>query len=164
MMKKSDNIYAECVFYQIAATVAEKGAGQKEASQRTAELMEQLGLQPEQYKVADGSGLSLYNYASAEMLVAMLRYAWQTEHIHKQLLTSLPISGFDGTLKKRMIGTPAEGNVRAKTGSVSGIASLAGYITASNGHILAFAIINQGVAPLSTGRAFQDNVCIELSK
>ncbi|MBQ5871934.1 MAG: D-alanyl-D-alanine carboxypeptidase, partial [Bacteroidaceae bacterium] len=54
--------------------------------------------------------------------------------------------------------------VRAKTGSVSGIASLAGYITASNGHILAFAIINQGVAPLSTGRAFQDNICIELSK
>ncbi|MBQ2301238.1 MAG: D-alanyl-D-alanine carboxypeptidase, partial [Bacteroidaceae bacterium] len=87
-----------------------------------------------------------------------------TEHIHKQLLTSLPISGFDGTLKKRMIGTPAEGNVRAKTGSVSGIASLAGYITASNGHVLAFAIINQGVAPLSTGRAFQDNICIELSK
>lgn len=164
MMKKSDNIYAECLFYQIAATVAEKGAGQKEAAQRTAELMEQIGLQPEQYKVADGSGLSLYNYASAEMLVAMLQYAWHTEHIHKQLLPSLPISGFDGTLKKRMIGTPAEGNVRAKTGSVSGIASLAGYITANNGHILAFAIINQGVAPLSTGRAFQDNICIELSK
>lgn len=164
MMKKSDNIYAECLFYQIAATVGKKGAGQKEAAQRTAELMEQIGLQPEQYKVADGSGLSLYNYASAEMLVAMLRYAWQTELIHKQLLPSLPISGFDGTLKKRMIGTPAEGNVRAKTGSVSGIASLAGYITTGNGHVLAFAIINQGVAPLSTGRTFQDNVCIELSK
>lgn len=164
MMKESDNIYAECLFYQTASSVGKKGTGQKQAAQRTAELMESIGLEPDNYKVADGSGLSLYNYASAEMLVAMLAYAWQTEHIREHLLPSLPISGFDGTLKKRMIGTQAEGSVRAKTGSVNGISSLAGYITAGNGHTLAFAIINQGIAPLSKGRTFQDNVCIELSK
>ena len=164
MMKQSDNIYAECLFYQTAATTGKKGAGRKEAAQRTEDLLERIGLDANQYKVADGSGLSLYNYVSAEMLVALLGYAWRTESIKQHLLPSLPISGFDGTLKNRMLGTVADGNVRAKTGTVTGISSLAGYLTAANGHILAFAIINQGISSASIGRAFQDKICIELCK
>ena len=98
------------------------------------------------------------------MLVALLCYAWQNESIREHLLPSLPIAGYDGTLQKRMQGTEAEGNVRAKTGTVTGITSLAGYLTTASGHVLAFAIINQGVALASMGRAFQDKVCIELCK
>lgn len=164
MMKNSDNIYAECLFYQTAATTGKKNAGRKEAAQRTEELLKKVGLDANQYKVADGSGLSLYNYVSAEMLVALLGYAWRTESIREHLLPSLPISGFDGTLKNRMIGTEAEGNIRAKTGTVTGVSSLAGYATAVNGHILAFAIINQGIPSAAMGRTFQDKICIELCK
>ena len=164
MMKQSDNIYAECLFYQTASTTGKKGAGRKEAAQRTDELLKKIGVDPTPYKVADGSGLSLYNYASAEMLVALLCYAWRTESIREHLLPSLPIAGYDGTLQKRMQGTEAEGNVRAKTGTVTGITSLAGYLTTASGHVLAFAIINQGVDSASMGRAFQDKVCIELCK
>ena len=164
MMKQSDNIYAECLFYQTASTTGKKGAGRKEAAQRTDELLKKIGVDPTPYKVADGSGLSLYNYASAEMLVALLCYAWQNESVREHLLPSLPIAGYDGTLQKRMQGTEAEGNVRAKTGTVTGITSLAGYLTTASGHVLAFAIINQGVAHASMGRAFQDKVCIELCK
>ena len=164
MMKQSDNIYAECLFYQTAATTGKKGAGRKEVAQRTNDLLKRIGLDPDNYQVADGSGLSLYNYVSAEMLVALLGYAWRTESIKQHLLPSLPVSGFDGTMKNRMLGTVADGNVRAKTGTVTGISSLAGYITAVNGHILAFAIINQGVGSTSIGRAFQDKICIELCK
>ena len=164
MMKQSDNIYAECLFYQTASTTGKKGAGRKEAAQRTDELLKKIGVDPTPYKVADGSGLSLYNYASAEMLVALLCYAWQNESVREHLLPSLPIAGYDGTLQKRMQGTEAEGNVRAKTGTVTGITSLAGYLTTASGHVLAFAIINQGVESASMGRAFQDKVCIELCK
>ena len=164
MMKNSDNIYAECLFYQTAATTGKKGAGHKEAAQRTEELLRKIGLEPDQYRVADGSGLSLYNYVSAEMLVAMLGYAWRNESIREHLLPSLPIAGFDGTLKKRMTATMAEGNVRAKTGTVTGISSLAGYLTTINGHTLAFAIINQGLSSSAIGRTFQDKVCIELCR
>ena len=164
MMKNSNNIYAECLFYQTAAFGGKKGAGHKEAGQRTEQLLSRIGLDPSPYRIADGSGLSLYNYVSAEMLVAMLGYAWRNESIKEHLLASLPISGFDGTLKSRMIGTEADGNVRAKTGTVTGISSLAGYITATNGHTLAFAIINQGVSSSAIGRSFQDKVCIELCK
>ena len=164
MMKNSDNIYAECLFYQIAASTGQKNAGHKQASQCTEELMRRIGLEPERYKVADGSGLSLYNYVSAEMLVGLLSYAWRTPSIREHLLPALPIAGFDGTLQKRMIGTEAEGNVRAKTGTVTGIVSLAGYLTTANGHTLAFCIINQGVPSSSIGRAFQDEVCQELCR
>jgi D-alanyl-D-alanine carboxypeptidase/D-alanyl-D-alanine-endopeptidase (penicillin-binding protein 4) len=164
MMKNSDNIYAECLFYQTAATTGKKNAGRKEAAQRTEELLKKLGLDANQYRVADGSGLSLYNYVSAEMLVALLGYAWRNESIREHLLPSLPISGFDGTLQKRMIGTEADGNIRAKTGTVTGVSSLAGYATAVNGHILAFAIINQGIPSSAMGRTFQDKICQELCK
>ena len=164
MMKNSDNIYAECLFYQIAASTGKKGAGRKQAVQRTDELLKQIGLDPNQYRVADGSGLSLYNYVSVEMLVTMLGYAWRNQSIRNHLLPSLPISGYDGTLQKRMIGTEAEGKVCAKTGTVAGVASLAGYLTAANGHTLVFAIINQGVASSAMGRTFQDKICQELCK
>ena len=164
MMKNSDNIIAECLFYQIAASTGQKNAGHKQATKCTEELLRGIGLEPDQYKVADGSGLSLYNYVSAEMLVAMLCYAWRTPTIREHLLPSLPIAGFDGTLQKRMIGTEAEGNVRAKTGTVTGIVSLAGYLTAANGHTLAFCIINQGVSSSAMGRSFQDEICQELCR
>jgi len=164
MMKESNNIFAECMFYQIAASTGKKGAGHKQAASRTEELMKRIGLEPEPYRVADGSGLSLYNYASAEMLVAMLGYAWRTPSIREHLLPSLPIAGIDGTLEKRMRDTEAQGNVRAKTGTLTGISSLAGYLTTAHGHILAFAIINQGVNTATMGRTFQDKVCQELCK
>lgn len=164
MMKNSDNIYAECLFYQTAASTGKKWAGRKEAAQRTEELLKKIGIDPTPYNVADGSGVSLYNYLSAEMLVAMLGHAWRTPEIKEHLLPSLPIAGFDGTLKKRMTGTAADGNVRAKTGSVMGVSSLAGYLETANGHTLAFAIINQGVSSTAIGRAFQDKVCEELCK
>ena len=164
MMKESDNIYAECLFYQTAATTGKKWAGRKEGAQKTEELLEAIGLDATQYRIADGSGLSLYNYVSAEMLVGLLRYAWRTNNIREHLLPSLPIAGIDGTLEKRMQDTEAQGNVRAKTGTVTGVSSLAGYLTAANGHTIVFAIINQGIPSASVGRAFQNQVCQELCK
>lgn len=56
----------------------------------------------------------------------MLRYAYQNDNIYNHLNQALPIAGVDGTLKKRMKGSLASGNVRAKTGTVTGISSLAG--------------------------------------
>ena len=74
----------------------------------------------------------------------------------------LPIAGVDGTLEKRMKDSAAQGNVRAKTGTLEAISSLAGYLKASNGHDLSFCIINQGIVHSSQGRDFQDKICILL--
>ncbi len=159
MMKESDNLFAECMYYQIAASTGNKPATAKHAREVERQLIRKIGLDPSRYKYADGSGLSLYNYVSAEMLTQLLRYAYQDENIFMALYPSLAIAGVDGTLKSRMNGSYTQGNVHAKTGTLTCIISLAGYCTAANGHRLCFTILNQGVMHASNARTFQNKVC-----
>ena len=172
MMKESDNLYAESVFYQVARwwkenktktiTKTKIPLTATYGAEAAIHLLDTLGLPSSRYRVADGSGLSLYNYLSAEAEVALLRHAWKTPAVYRDLLPSLPVAGEDGTLEKRMKGTPAHHNVQAKTGTVTGVSALAGYCTAHNGHRLCFAIMNQGIVRAAEGRAFQDKVCAAL--
>ena len=159
MLKMSDNFYAESMFYQTAASAQRGLARAKDGRDITKKLIARLGLGHYPYKIADGSGLSLYNYVSVELLCRLLRHAWHSPSISRSLIPALPIAGVDGTLKDRMRGTKAQGNVRAKTGTLTGISSLAGYCTTAGGHELCFAIINQGVMRNATGKAFHDRVC-----
>ena len=159
MMKESDNLYAEALFYQIAASGGDRLASARQARAYIRRLIDKTALKGSQYRIADGSGLSLYNYVSAELEVRLLRYAYKYQNIYLHLLPSLPKAGVDGTLRKRMKGVFTKDNVRAKTGSVTGVYSLAGYCTASNGHQLCFAILNQGVMHSANARSFQDRVC-----
>ena len=159
MMKDSDNLYAESMYYQIAAKGSDRPGKALYAQRLEKALMERAGLNSSHYRLADGSGLSLYNYLSAECLTRVLRYAYLRQSVYSHLLPSLPVAGTDGTLKKRMKGTAAAGNVQAKTGTLTGIISLAGYCTASNGHRLCFAIINQGVMRGAEARSYQDKIC-----
>ena len=122
------------------------------------------GVSGVQYRIADGSGLSLYNYVTPEILVKMLVYAYRQTKINYHLFSALPIAGQDGTLKKRMLDPVVNGRVHAKTGTLSGISSLAGYASLPNGHQLAFCIINQGVMKNTDGRGFQDKLCTALVK
>lgn len=162
MMKKSDNLYAESMFYQLAASSGVRRPGAKQARVLINRLVERLRFNPADFYFADGSGLSLYTYVSPSLEVAFLRYAYQNNNIYSQLWNSLPIAGVDGTLDTRMQNTAAYGNVHAKTGTVRGVSSLAGYCTAPNGHELCFSIINMGVSKSSQGREFQDRVCAVL--
>lgn len=159
MLKESDNLYAESMFYQLAAATGNRPAKASHAASVIERLITKVGLNPRRYRIADGSGLSLYNYLSAEVEVALLRYAFRNNNIYLHLHPALPEAGVDGTLRSRMKGTFTRGNVFAKTGTVTGVSSLAGYCTAANGHRLAFSIINQGVMHASNARRFQDRVC-----
>lgn len=159
MLKQSDNLFAESMFYQLGAAAGNRPSTAKSSANVVKRLIQRVGLDPARYRIADGSGLSLYNYVSAEMEVRLLRYAYQHENIYLHLQPSLPTAGVDGTLSKRMRGAFTRGNVWAKTGTVTGISSLCGYAKASNGHLICFAIINQGLMHGKNGRTFQDRVC-----
>ena len=159
MMKESDNLYAESLFYQLAASGGARPASARHARQYIRRLIDKVGLHGQHYRIADGSGLSLYNYVTAELEVRLLRYAYRYQNIYIHLLPSLPKAGVDGTLQKRMHGTFTKDNVKAKTGTLTGVISLAGYCTAANGHQLCFAILNQGVMRGNDARHFQDRVC-----
>ncbi len=162
MMKKSDNMLAESVFWQLPDASVAKPT-RKDCAARVEQLISRLGLDPSQYTIADGSGVSLYNYLSARLLTMLLRYAYQTPRIYRSLYPSLPIAGVDGTLSGRMKDTSAHGNVHAKTGTVTGVSSLSGYCQHPSGHQLCFSIINQGIPKAAVGRNFQDQVCVVLT-
>lgn len=165
MMKKSDNLYSESVFYQLAASAGSYSpATAKQGRQVINKMIQQLGFKPSKYYIADGCGLSLYNYVSPELEVAFLKYAYKHSKIYEPLREVMPVAGVDGTLDDRMGRGYARGNVHAKTGTVTGVSSLAGYCTASNGHVLCFSIINMGIRHASSGRRFQDRVCEALCR
>ena len=123
------------------------------------QLIRQLGHNPKEYKIADGCGLSNYNYLSPALLVDFLKYAYSRTEVFRMLYKSLPVGGIDGTLKNRMKSAATFRNVHAKTGSFTAINTLAGYLKMKNGHEVAFAIMNQNVLSAAKARAFQDKVC-----
>ena len=164
MLKESDNLYAESMFFQIAASMGKRPATAAHGRQLIKKTLGKAGISDVPYRIADGSGLSLYNYVTPELLTKLLIYAYRNQRIFMDLYTSLPIAGQDGTLKKRMKEPYVNGKVRAKTGTLSGISSLAGYAMTPNYHMLAFCIINQGIMKNSDGRGFQDRVCAALCK
>ena len=164
MMKDSDNLYAESMFYQVAHANTTSSGRAVDAAAAVKRLLSRLGLDPVNYTIADGSGLSLYSYVTAEMLIKLLRYAYENKEIYTHLYPALPIAGVDGTLENRMKTGACRGNVHAKTGTVSGVSTLAGYCLGSNGHELCFAILNQGLIKASDGRSFQDRICEALCR
>lgn len=165
MMKDSDNRMAESLFWQLSTLHGGKFGELSSAVSNIEKVLHQAGIPyGSGYKIADGSGLSLYNYITPQMLNALLVYAWWEQDIRAHLIPSLPVGGVDGTLKKRFHGTSAYKNIYAKTGTVSGISSLSGYANGGNGHIISFCIINQGVERGSMGRNFQDQVCIAITE
>jgi D-alanyl-D-alanine carboxypeptidase/D-alanyl-D-alanine-endopeptidase (penicillin-binding protein 4) len=159
--KPSDNLIAECLMRTLGAVV--HGEGSSAAGERVMrDLLRQAGLNLNALNIVDGSGLSRRNQISARNLVTLLRY--MASHPQAKVFSdSLPIAGVDGTLRNRLVNTPAQGKVRAKTGSLSRVSTLAGYLTTLSGENLVFAILmNNYNGPTATARAVQDAILLRL--
>ena len=103
-------------------------------------FLHQAGIAENDVALNDGSGLSRNDLISANTTVQLLRFMSRHKYF-AQFRDALPIAGVDGTLRTRMRGTPAQGNVRAKTGSLSSVASLSGYVTSAAGEHLVFSMM-----------------------
>ena len=160
-LKESDNLCAEALFHHLGARESGKRrAGFDEGEKAVIRFMqEEVGMIPSNFRIVDGSGLSPYDCISPELLIAYLKYAYYHPDIFQPFYEALPVAGVDGTLRNRMKSGKAFRNVRAKTGAVTGIRTLAGYVKAANGHMLAFSIMNQNVLKLSEARKFQNKIC-----
>lgn len=103
-------------------------------------FLRQAGIGDSDVALNDGSGLSRNDLISANTTVQLLTFMSKHKYF-AQFRDALPIAGVDGTLRTRMRGTPAEGNLRAKTGSLSSVASLSGYVTTAGGEHLVFSMM-----------------------
>jgi D-alanyl-D-alanine carboxypeptidase/D-alanyl-D-alanine-endopeptidase (penicillin-binding protein 4) len=139
MLKNSINLYGEAALRLNAA----KGVfpTNDAALDGLRARMAAWGIPADAWQIIDGSGLSRRNAIAAEALVAILQRMYDPTGA-SPWMTALPVAGRDGTLAGRMVGTPAEGNVRAKTGTMSNIRTLAGYVRTRDGETLAFAILS----------------------
>lgn len=139
LMKRSQNLYAETLVKTMGYEAT--GLGTFASGSRVVqEELEKLGIDSDGYLFRDGSGLSRYNLVSPRTLVDI--YAAMAESEHAELWYDIqPLAGVDGTLSSRMRNTPAEGNVRAKTGTVANTRGLSGYVTTADGEELVFSFL-----------------------
>lgn len=164
MNKFSNNYVAEMLTKNLGAVKKAKGATLAEGVAILNEHMQSLGVPAEQYKLNSPSGLSRENKMSAFAMWKVLQHLRNDFKVQPEFLTSLPIAGVDGTLKKRMKGTPGERWVRAKTGFLTGVVSLAGYAGLEDGRVITFTFIYNGSTDETKIRAFFDNLLIYLVK
>lgn len=156
---ESDNLCAEALYYHLAAQNGRRQVGGDDAALVVDSFIAARFSAVPAYRMVDGSGLSLYNYISADLMIRFLNYAYQTPDIYRILLDHLPQSGVRGTLNGRMGKRLTYGKVYAKTGTVSGVSTLSGYVRAKNGHTLAFAVFNQHILQSTAARTWQNRLC-----
>lgn len=143
MNGESNNHIAELLFRNAARNAADHGSAAAANSLLSQFLAERVLADSQAVFAADGSGLSTLDRVTPRAMVQLLDYSRRAPW-GDVLVRSLPVAGMTETLARRMRRTPAMGNLRAKTGTTNEVVSLGGYVTASNGEDLAFAIIYNG--------------------
>jgi D-alanyl-D-alanine carboxypeptidase/D-alanyl-D-alanine-endopeptidase (penicillin-binding protein 4) len=160
--KPSQNQIGELLFKTLA--LVKTGVGTADSAQQV--VSRQLlawGATPDGFVVRDGSGLSRHNYVSPRTLVKVLE-AMRRSPDFAVFYDALPVAGVDGTIRNRMKGTPAAGNVHAKTGTLDKVRSLSGYVTAADGRtLLLSALCNNYVVPTRRVDQVTDALSVRLA-
>ncbi|KOV85904.1 hypothetical protein ADL03_09565 [Nocardia sp. NRRL S-836] len=155
LLKNSNNMLAEVLVKSAGGSFPN---GVNQLSRKWAGL----GVDPNWIEVFDGSGMSRLDQMSPDDLSSVLVKA-KTKPWFSTWQASLPVAGRDGTLVNRMKGTKAEGNVQAKTGSLSGVSALSGYVTTQTGRQLVFSLVQNNVVLWVSPKTVEDRVAVRLA-
>ena len=164
-LKPSDNLYADSLFLHAATKLNGTPLNWQEAQPVVKNfLQQQTGINMQNAVLTDGSGLSRQDQLTPQQTVDLLRFLHDHFPLSYEYIAALPIAGVDGTLERRFRKPAQQGMLRAKTGTMTGVISLSGYLYTANAHTLAFAIfINKKpkTSPNVSGhyRALVDSIC-----
>ncbi|MED4693097.1 D-alanyl-D-alanine carboxypeptidase/D-alanyl-D-alanine-endopeptidase [Peribacillus frigoritolerans] len=166
-MKLSNNSHAEILVKEMGKEADGEGSW-KDGLKVARNQLKSMGLDMQTIMMRDGSGISQVNMIPANEITKLL-YAIQEKTWFPAYLNALPIAGNEnrmvgGTLRKRMKGTLAAGNVRAKTGTISGTSSLSGYVTTKRGEKIIFSIILNNFVEEKGITAIQDKIAVMLAE
>lgn len=157
MDKFSNNFIAEALVKTLGREIKGAPGSTEKGLEVIREEATRLGLNTSGFNVVSGSGLTRDNRLTARQFVNLVNAAYLDFEVLPELLSSLPIAGRDGTLRKRMKGTAADGRLRGKTGSIDGVASLVGMVQSKGGELLAFSVLmNEGSANPGSMRPWQN--------
>lgn len=141
MNKFSNNFVADQIMKKLGAEVAGPPGTLEKGIQGIQEEMEKIGIARNSYTIADGSGLTRQSALTANQIVTVLKAAHRDFAISPEFISSLGVAGADGTVKRRFSSTEAQDVLRAKTGTLDGVAALAGFTPSADGELFAFAIL-----------------------
>ncbi len=141
--KHSDNYCAEHIFKMVGGTMSDQNNTAVAARSVMKTSFTKCAIPFQNCCINDGSGLSRRNLVTPQTLTNLLMQAWE-QPFAQNFINSLPVAGVDGTLRRRMKGTPAEGNLIGKTGTLRNVSALAGYVTTIDGEQLAFSLMFNG--------------------
>ena len=162
-LKPSQNQIGEMLFKSVALQRTDTGSG-RIARRVVAERLRSWGAQSDGFLVWDGSGLSRQDLVSPETIVRVLDAMRRGPH-SQLYYDALPVAGVDGTLRGRMRSTTGEANVRGKTGTLSNVRSLSGYVTTADGRMLIFSVLcNNYLVPTAYITRVQDAIAVRLSR
>ncbi|WP_399343610.1 D-alanyl-D-alanine carboxypeptidase/D-alanyl-D-alanine-endopeptidase [Umezawaea sp. Da 62-37] len=164
-LKLSNNMHAEMLIKSMGRKASGEGSWAAGIRELEAKLPG-LGADPLTMNLFDGSGLSRMDLLSPDLFVSVLRAA-RTKSWFQPWYEALPIAGVQdriggGTLRNRMIGTPAAGNLHAKTGSMTGVTALSGYVTNADGRKLVFSLLQNNFVS-GPPRDIEDAVAVRLA-
>lgn len=163
VLKNSNNFLAENVFKIIGG----HNGGRRETAHATIDAINKNLTSDKIFMrgtvINDGSGLSRNNRIPPKTLVGILDASYKDKRIFKTLYPLMAVAGVDGTIRRRMRGTLAEGNVHAKTGTLNRVSSLAGYVQTKDGEMLAFAFLMNGNSSNGAYHAVQDRMAVRLA-
>ncbi|MBI5768780.1 MAG: D-alanyl-D-alanine carboxypeptidase/D-alanyl-D-alanine-endopeptidase [Verrucomicrobia bacterium] len=160
-MKPSQNLETDLIFGHLGEKFRAPDASALLTAEDSAlrllrDFLTKNHLAADEVRFDEGSGLSRNNLLTANATVALLQFMAK----HREaaaFAASLPIAGVDGTLRRRLKGTLAEGNVRAKTGTLRYATSIAGYVTSAGGERLLFSVMLNRFVP-TTGKRSSDEI------
>ena len=141
LQKHSNNFVAEQILKTLGAEARGAPGSWPKGIAAVEDFLTGAGIPRGSYLMRNGSGLNDANRFSARQTVRLLEEMWRRFPIAAEFVSALPVAGRDGSIRWRMEGTPAAGRLRAKTGTLAGVTSLSGYVEASGGERLAFAIL-----------------------
>jgi len=162
-LKFSRNEYAETLLYSLAPTLTE--ATPEAGLEVVRETLRSWGVAPELYIARDGSGLSRNDYASPDAFIGLLTHMWKDPRHIESYRSAMPNAGVDGTLSSRLKQSVAAERVFAKTGSMSNVRSLSGYLMTLDNEPIAFSFMATGFrVPSLQIDATMDEALIRLVK
>ncbi|HEY3266308.1 MAG TPA: D-alanyl-D-alanine carboxypeptidase/D-alanyl-D-alanine-endopeptidase [Armatimonadota bacterium] len=160
--KPSDNLIAETLLKTLGRVKKGNGSAAAGADVERAYL-EKIGVDAASVNIVDGSGLARQDNVTADALTRVLSYMWSHPN-RSAFVDSLPVAGVDGTIRNRMKGGFTTGNVQAKTGSLTRVSSLSGYVRTRDGEPLVFSIVmNNFTGGGSEAHAIQDRICAAMA-
>jgi D-alanyl-D-alanine carboxypeptidase/D-alanyl-D-alanine-endopeptidase (penicillin-binding protein 4) len=151
MMKVSQNLYAETLLRAIGAARSDDPGSAEAGIDAARGVFTAWGIAPDGYVQVDGSGLSRYDFVTADTVVALLEHLYKDPRHKDAFVAALPVAGQEGTIASRLKHTRAEANATAKTGSIANVRTLSGYVRTRDGETLVFSILaNSFAIPAAT--------------